>query len=78
MNLAAMTDDPSKPPGQAPNALGPTRNQLATLHVFVNPMVAWIWLGGLIFLLGAIIAAWPPGRGARVTAPAPDASRAKA
>ena len=31
----------------------------ATLRVFVNPLVGWIWLGGAIVALGAIFAAWP-------------------
>jgi cytochrome c-type biogenesis protein CcmF len=29
----------------------------------VNPMVSWIWIGGLIVLLGGIIAGWPAKRG---------------
>jgi cytochrome c-type biogenesis protein CcmF len=33
-----------------------------TLHVFVNPFVVWIWLGGLIVVLGAAFAAWPEVR----------------
>ena len=31
----------------------------ATLKVLVEPMVIWIWLGGLIVCLGAGIALWP-------------------
>ena len=34
----------------------------ATLHVFVNPLVGWIWLGGGIVALGAIFAIWPDRR----------------
>ncbi|HEX6026387.1 MAG TPA: cytochrome c-type biogenesis CcmF C-terminal domain-containing protein, partial [Solirubrobacter sp.] len=29
----------------------------------VNPMVTWIWLGGLIVLAGGILAGWPAKRG---------------
>ena len=29
----------------------------------VNPLVTWIWLGGLIVLLGGFIAGWPTPRG---------------
>jgi cytochrome c-type biogenesis protein CcmF len=29
----------------------------------VNPLVSWIWIGGLIVLLGGFIAGWPPPRG---------------
>jgi cytochrome c-type biogenesis protein CcmF len=34
----------------------------ATLRVFVNPLVGWIWLGGAIVALGAVFAAWPERR----------------
>jgi hypothetical protein len=36
----------------------------ATFRVIVNPLVTWIWIGGLISLAGALIAIWP-ARGAR-------------
>ncbi|MBI2391811.1 MAG: cytochrome c biogenesis protein CcsA [Deltaproteobacteria bacterium] len=32
---------------------------LATLHVYINPLTAWIWLGSLILIFGAIVAMWP-------------------
>jgi cytochrome c-type biogenesis protein CcmF len=41
-----------------------------TLHVFVNPLVVWIWIGGAIVALGAVFAAWPERR--RVAASATD------
>ncbi len=31
----------------------------ASLHAFVNPLVALLWIGGGLFLLGSLIAAWP-------------------
>jgi len=34
----------------------------ATLRVWVNPMVRWIWIGGVAFVLGTLVAAWPEGR----------------
>jgi cytochrome c-type biogenesis protein CcmF len=37
-------------------------DESATLHVFVNPMVGWIWLGGAIVAAGAIFAVWPERR----------------
>ncbi len=40
----------------------------ATIQAFLNPLVAWIWLGGFIVVLGAAFAAWPERR--RVLAPA--------
>ncbi len=33
-----------------------------TLHVFINPLVAWIWIGGGIVALGGVFAAWPDRR----------------
>jgi len=51
----------------------------ATLHVFVNPGVMWIWLGGGILGLGAAFAIWPDRRrlpaevAEELTAPAPSA-----
>jgi cytochrome c-type biogenesis protein CcmF len=31
----------------------------ATFKVYDNPLVNWLWLGGLVFILGAVVAAWP-------------------
>ena len=31
----------------------------ATFRTIVSPLVSWIWIGGGIALLGALIAAWP-------------------
>jgi cytochrome c-type biogenesis protein CcmF len=39
-----------------------TNEGFAVLGVFINPLVAFIWLGGLVILLGGIIAIMPPGR----------------
>ena len=33
-----------------------------TFRVIVRPLVFWIWFGGIILLLGAIIGMWPTGR----------------
>jgi cytochrome c-type biogenesis protein CcmF len=32
---------------------------LATFKVFINPLVNWLWLGGMVFILGTLVAAWP-------------------
>lgn len=37
----------------------------ATFRVIESPMVAWIWLGGLIVFGGGIVAMWPAADGAR-------------
>jgi cytochrome c-type biogenesis protein CcmF len=31
----------------------------ATFQIYVNPLVNWLWIGSLLFLLGVVIAAWP-------------------
>jgi len=31
----------------------------ATFRLIVSPMVAWIWLGGLLVILGGVICIWP-------------------
>jgi cytochrome c-type biogenesis protein CcmF len=31
----------------------------ATFKVYYNPLVNWVWGGGLVFILGTLIAAWP-------------------
>jgi cytochrome c-type biogenesis protein CcmF len=41
-----------------------TEGAPTTFRVIVNPLVAWIWVGGLIALSGAVIALWP-SRGRR-------------
>ncbi|NUQ85536.1 MAG: heme lyase CcmF/NrfE family subunit [Anaerolineales bacterium] len=38
-----------------------------TFKIFVNPLVNWLWLGSLLFLVGVIIAAWPDKDPERVT-----------
>jgi len=48
----------------------------ATLRVFVNPLVMWIWAGGLIVALGALFAIWPDRRRVRAAAPEPVAEAA--
>jgi cytochrome c-type biogenesis protein CcmF len=32
---------------------------LATLQVFINPMVSWLWLGGFVLVMGTVIAMYP-------------------
>jgi len=37
----------------------PLSSQSATFKVYKNPLVNWLWLGGFIFILGTLVAAWP-------------------
>jgi cytochrome c-type biogenesis protein CcmF len=39
-----------------------TTENFAVIGVYINPLVAFLWLGGLIILLGGIIALLPPGK----------------
>ncbi len=45
-----------------------TEGSPATFKVIVNPLVTWMWIGGLIALCGALIALWP-SRGRRRGSP---------
>jgi cytochrome c-type biogenesis protein CcmF len=42
----------------------------ATIRVFINPLVTWIWAGGAIVALGALFAIWPDRRRAAIEAAA--------
>ena len=37
----------------------PLSSQSATFKIYKNPLVNWLWLGGFIFILGTLVAAWP-------------------
>jgi cytochrome c-type biogenesis protein CcmF len=37
----------------------PVTSQSATFKVYHNPLVNWLWMGSLIFILGTLVAAWP-------------------
>ena len=41
-------------------------SESVTLHLFVNPLVVWIWIGGAIVGLGAAFAIWPDRLARRV------------
>jgi cytochrome c-type biogenesis protein CcmF len=47
------------------------QTELVTIQAYVNPLVVWIWLGGLILALGTAVAVWPTAaeREVRVVAP---------
>ncbi len=36
--------------------------EAATFVMFVNPLVMWLWIGGVVFLFGALVAMWPEPR----------------
>jgi cytochrome c-type biogenesis protein CcmF len=37
----------------------PVSSQGATFKIYRNPLVNWLWLGGLVFIMGTMVAAWP-------------------
>ena len=39
-----------------------TANGKATFQIHVNPLVKWLWIGGMIMGIGTIIAMWPDSR----------------
>ena len=48
---------------------GPTAT--VSLAVFVNPLVSWIWAGGVLLLLGTLVTLWPAAVPSRQRAVAP-------
>jgi cytochrome c-type biogenesis protein CcmF len=49
---------------------GEEANARVSVAVFVNPLVSWIWFGGVLLLLGTLISLWPSLQPAARTAPA--------
>jgi len=43
----------------------------ASFMVFVNPLVIWIWLGGIVCAAGALVAMWPQARPSLASVGAP-------
>lgn len=37
----------------------------ATFKVYVNPLINWLWFGGLIFVVGTLVAMWPDAEAER-------------
>jgi cytochrome c-type biogenesis protein CcmF len=37
----------------------PASADQATFRIYLNPLINWVWAGGIIFVLGTLIAAWP-------------------
>jgi cytochrome c-type biogenesis protein CcmF len=47
----------------------------ATIKLYRNPLVNWIWVGGYVFLLGGVIVMWPHSERERERPAAPPAPR---
>src|SRR4029077_2143594 len=55
-------------------------NAAATFKVIINPLVMWMWIGGIIGLIGALVAVWPSRsrrKGAMVRTEADERKKAK-
>jgi cytochrome c-type biogenesis protein CcmF len=39
----------------------------ATFKVYVNPLINWVWAGGIVFILGTLVAVWPTAAESRRT-----------
>ncbi|GAB4474221.1 MAG: heme lyase CcmF/NrfE family subunit [Anaerolineales bacterium] len=39
----------------------------ATFKIYHNPLVNWLWLGGFVFIIGTMVAAWPDREKSPVT-----------
>ena len=71
MNFYPTSEAPIPTPDVRSTPLGDTYMNLmsfkqdgssATIKVILEPLVPWIWMGGGIIVLGAIVSAWPPRR----------------
>lgn len=49
------------------------QGQWATFRVQLHPMIAWVWLGGVVVVLGGLVALWPSVR--QILATMPSAER---
>jgi cytochrome c-type biogenesis protein CcmF len=49
-------------------------SNLPVIHAYLNPLVKWIWLGGLVVVLGTILALLPNRQAVMVMSPAAETS----
>jgi cytochrome c-type biogenesis protein CcmF len=40
----------------------PDANNVVNVRVIIEPLAAWMWMGGAIMAFGAVLAAWPGRR----------------
>ena len=33
--------------------------ETASFKVYVNPLMTWMWIGGVVMILGVLLSAWP-------------------
>jgi cytochrome c-type biogenesis protein CcmF len=39
--------------------------KLATFKTYLNPLINWLWFGGLVFVIGTVVAVWPDAEAKR-------------
>jgi cytochrome c-type biogenesis protein CcmF len=45
---------------------GVDENQAAEIRVTFNPLVRWVWLGGVLMAIGGMVVMWPQAERKRV------------
>ena len=45
------------------------KSELITILAYVNPLVVWIWIGGLVLAIGTAVTAWPSALERRALVP---------
>ena len=48
--------------------VGWSADSSAKFQVYINPLVNWVWIGGIAFVLGSLWSMWPTGRDRRMAA----------
>lgn len=41
--------------------------ETSTFKIYINPLINWVWIGGIVMILGTVIAAWPAAEYAKQT-----------
>jgi cytochrome c-type biogenesis protein CcmF len=49
----------------------------ASFFIFVNPLVVWLWIGGVVLLLGSLVTLWPEAEPSYVLAARPVLGRGR-
>jgi cytochrome c-type biogenesis protein CcmF len=39
--------------------------ETATFKAYINPLINWLWFGGLVFVFGTLVAGWPEAEASR-------------
>lgn len=53
--------------------IGSADDMSAKFQVYINPLIRWVWIGGILFVLGSLWSMWPTARDRRLAAMERDA-----